>query len=654
MTSEHHTTMQDKRARIVVFGTAEPPPIPTRLVAGPLSVELINGIVRGVRWQGVEVVRAIDCPIRDENWATYSAQFSEESVEAGKDGFTFERRYAIFARALSCRLVFIGRADGLFRASAELTANSDFRTNRAGFTLLYPVVGLAGSPVTVLGTDGLATLAEFPQMISPRQPVLDIAGLVHSVRGIEVSIAFTGETFEMEDQRNWTDASYKTYCRSLSRPVPYIIAAGETVHQEIEIHLAGSAAQPSDAATDVAAAGLQLNPAAEIVPVVALALDATSLPDADESLIAALIRPRTLQLRVCPETVDRVLRGAQGLIGDDNPDIDLEIVIPKDRQIDECLREIAGVCSRLSIRLAHVIALPEAYLRSYQPDGPWPEGPTPREAAVAARRWFPGARIGGGVLTNFTEVNRCRPDMLVCDYLTHGTTAIVHAADDRSVVESLEGLSEVFASARALAGHRDYRLGLVSIGMRSNPYGPDVVANPDQIRLPMTGVDPRQRGLFVAAWAVAAVAATEQHGVASMALAAPVGPFGIIYRRAAWPQPIYDDRAGAAVYPLFHVLRALSQMAAAPRLSLSGAPRGVVGVAGETGLGNRLLLANISDKRREVILPQEASVWRLDEDTFETAIGDPDWLRACEAEHRSDVALGAFCVAFVDLPMAAA
>jgi hypothetical protein len=488
-------------------------------------------------------------------------------------------------------------------------------------------------------------------MVSPGQPVFDIAGLVYSVQGIEVTITFKGETFEMEDQRNWTDASYKTYCRPLSRPTPYVIAAGEAVRQEIEIHVTGSAAQSPDASTNLEAPGLRLDPTREAVPAVSLALDATSLPDTDESVIARLVAPQILQLRVCPETVNPVLDVSQALISDDQ-EIELEIVIPEDRQIDDCLGKIAKRCSSVPIRVARVIALPEAYLRSYQPAGPWPVGPTPRDAAVDARRWFPSSQIGSGVLTNFAELNRCRPDMSVCDYITHGATAIVHAADDRSVVESLEGLSHVFDSARVLASRREYRLGLVSIGMRSNPYGSHVVTNPDQLRLPMAGIDPRQRGLFAAAWAIGAVAATEQYGILSMALAAPVGPLGIIYRRAAWPQPIYDDGDGAVVYPLFHVVRALSQIASTPRLSVQGAPRSVVGVAGETRLGNRvLLLANLSDESRHVTLPQSAHVRRLDEETFETAISDPNWLRTGEPEHCSVVALSAWAVGFVDLPV---
>ena len=88
---------------------------------------------------------------------------------------------------------------------------------RPGQNLLRLLVaGVAGTPLTVVRPDGASTLAEFPRMISPAQPVVDIAGLGYSVQGVNVTITFSGEIFEMEDQRNWTDASYKTYVRPLS------------------------------------------------------------------------------------------------------------------------------------------------------------------------------------------------------------------------------------------------------------------------------------------------------------------------------------------------------------------------------------------------------------------------------------------------------
>jgi hypothetical protein len=201
-----------------------------------------------------------------------------------------------------------------------------------------------------------------------------------------------------------------------------------------------------------------------------------------------------------------------------------------------------------------------------------------------------------------------------------------------------------------LSNGHDYRLGLVSIGMRSNPHGREVAPNSEQIRMPMARIDPRQRGLFAAAWAVGAVAATMGHGVSSLALASPVGPFGLIYRRAAWPQPRYDELPNAAVYPLFHVIRGLLQIAATSRCSIRGLPQGVVGIAARSGDIYRLILANLGAASRRLELPCRGTAQRLDQDSFESAIVDADWLSAAPSEVSSHVTLDPFNVAFVDWP----
>ena len=197
------------------------------------------------------------------------------------------------------------------------------------------------------------------------------------------------------------------------------------------------------------------------------------------------------------------------------------------------LERVARACDECAVAPKHVVALPSAYLLSYQPDGRWPTGLAPRDACAGLRSTFPAARIGAGVLTNFAEFNRCRPRDIASDYVTHGSSAIVHSADDASVMQTLETAPHTFRSARAIAGHRAYRLGLTAIGMRMNPYGATVSPNPDQRRLTMATWDPRARALFGSAWAVGALAATLGHQVEAMALAAPVGPFGVLARSGA-------------------------------------------------------------------------------------------------------------------------
>ena len=130
---------------------------------------------------------------------------------------------------------------------------------------------------------------------------------------------------------------------------------------------------------------------------------------------------------------------------------------------------------------------------------------------------MPGVPVGSGSLTNFTEFNRCRPDPRA-DFVTFGNTAIVHAADDLSVRETLEALPAIFTTAQAIAPGKPLHLGLFSIGMRSNPYGRDVMANPTAARLPMAMDDPRQSTDFAAAYAIGILVAAARAGVESLAL----------------------------------------------------------------------------------------------------------------------------------------
>ena len=239
----------------------------------------------------------------------------------------------------------------------------------------------------------------------------------------------------------------------------------------------------------------------------------------------------------------------------------------------------------------------------------------------------------------------------MCDYVTHGSTAITHAADDFSVIESLEGLSHVFKSARAIAQGRDYRLGLVAIGMRSNPYGSGVVENLQQSRIAMAGADPRQRGLFAAAWAVGAVAATEGHDVSSMALSAFVGPFGVIHGPQAWAQPLYQEGAGDMVYPAIPCC-AVSCANGRRRTPVAfGRGKRDRGRRGEGASRTRLILANLGTGASHVRLPAEAEIRILNADSFGSAIQNPEWLDVSDAGQGFDVSLNPLSVAFVTMPL---
>ena len=64
---------------------------------------------------------------------------------------------------------------------------------------------------------------------------MDIVSITHRADGLAVCCAFEGDTFEMEDQRQWGDASYKTYVRPLALPWPYMLKDGERFSQAVSI-----------------------------------------------------------------------------------------------------------------------------------------------------------------------------------------------------------------------------------------------------------------------------------------------------------------------------------------------------------------------------------------------------------------------------------
>ena len=218
---------------IRLFGTDEPVAPPRLLSAGPLTAELEAGNLRYVRWRGIEVMRAISFIVRDREWGTYNPAISDlEVVEApGRFAVRYRARTADAAQAFVYAAEIVGEASGRLSFSGRGRAETDFVTNRTGFVILHPIEGVAGEPVEIVHVDGRAVESRFPAVIDPVQPMMGLRQLTHRAANgaLRVTCRMEGDTYEMEDQRNWTDASYKTYVRPLALPWPYTIPAGQGV-----------------------------------------------------------------------------------------------------------------------------------------------------------------------------------------------------------------------------------------------------------------------------------------------------------------------------------------------------------------------------------------------------------------------------------------
>jgi hypothetical protein len=118
-------------------------------------------------------------------------------------------------------------------------------------------------------------------------------------------------------------------------------------------------------------------------------------------------------------------------------------------------------------------------------------------------------------------------------------------------METLQAVPHILASARAIIGDRDYRLGPSTLAMRQNPYGSRTIPNPDRDRVCMTDDDPRQDGAFAAAWTLGLAATIALAGVTVWTPAALYGPRGLI-------------RNDGSLRPLAAVVQALAAQAGNP------------------------------------------------------------------------------------------
>ncbi|MBD0260990.1 MAG: hypothetical protein ICV83_35160, partial [Cytophagales bacterium] len=227
----------------MLYETEEGLPERIPLRAGPLTLLYEAGHLRYVRVGSREVVRMVYAAVRDHNWLTVAGRIENERRDIRPDSFriTYDCHYADGPVRFRAHYVLAGSPDGRITCRMEGEALTAFRKNRIGFCVHHPVREMMGVACTVTHPDGTTSEAPFPVPVSPHQPFRNIREMAWPLAGgCRARLQFAGDVFETEDQRNWTDGSYKTYCTPLERPFPVPVAAGESVRQEITLTLEGT------------------------------------------------------------------------------------------------------------------------------------------------------------------------------------------------------------------------------------------------------------------------------------------------------------------------------------------------------------------------------------------------------------------------------
>ncbi len=631
--------------RVLYYGRDEPLPQQVPLRAGPLSLIYEDGDLRYIKLNEHEILRRIYVAVRDRNWGTVLPRYSNVQMEIGEASFriTYEVENRQGEIDFSWKGTITGEADGTIRFTMDGVARSTFWRNRIGFCVLHPAE-CAGAPAVVEHVDGTTERGTLPVYIVPDQPVppfAEMQALAHQVcPGVWAEVRFSGDIFEMEDQRNWTDASYKSFCTPLRLPYPVEIKAGTRVVQSVTLRL--RAEQQGMVISSLREAGkkpltLSLDHSAPALPLPPIGLGTTSAPvreDAPpltERQLAQLAALRLSHLRVdlplsTSGYIDRLRCAAAEatLLG-----VGLDVALLLSDNAEEELQYLKGALAEVKPPVRTWLVYPARELF---------KGGSPTERMVRLARAAladSSARFAAGTNADLIFLLRTPPPLSLLDLVTFAITPQVHAFDNASLVETLATQGVAVASARQLADGLPVMVSPVTLKMRFNPYATGPEQPTPAGELPAQ-VDVRQMSLFGAGWTVGSIKYLAQARVASLTYYETVGWRGIMEHAHGSLLPDKFRSLPGAVFPMYHVFADIGEFAGGQVIPTRSSDRMLIdGLALRKGKMMRLLLANLGCELRQVRvegLAREARVRCLDETNAEEAMVEPENFRQGQGE----------------------
>jgi hypothetical protein len=605
----------------VYYGQKESPPQKMILQAGPLSLSFQNGDLRYIKLGKLEILRRIYVAVRDPHWGTVLAEITNISHEVKENSFqiSYDAAHQQGDIDFTWRASLSGDEEGTIIFVMDGVAHSTFQSNRLGFCVLHPAEFCSGQPCEIEKVDGTKEKGLFPEWISPTPPFSDMRAISHEVGpDLMAEVYLKGDVFEMEDQRNYADASYKIYSRPISEPAPFQVQRGDRLQQEISLRLKGTLPPQSlPLETETQTFSIRANP---LYPMPSIGLrfqmEHQGLGDAQITELQQLqLSHLRIDLLLSDEEIESAFREPYEL--SETLSVPLEIAIFLSEQAEQELGALAPLIEQYQPQVCRWLVFHVDQLV------------TPSELIDSVRNALsphtPKAFFGGGTHYAFAQVNMDQPSVQGWDFLSFPVSPQIHTMDNGTLVENLPGLRYCIQSAKRFAG--DLPLNVTPVSLKPHFLVPPSTlmkeSQPDNLS---PDVDSRQRSLFGAGWSIGSLKHLAEAGATSATYFATTGLRGIM------PSPGESDHgegsdAESSVYPMYHVFADIGEFADGMVIpTLSSDPHILDGLA--IFQGNRLcvLIANLTSEAQVVRiqnLPEIVEYKVLDETNALKAMCEP-------------------------------
>ncbi|HYB05052.1 MAG TPA: hypothetical protein VED17_11365, partial [Nitrososphaerales archaeon] len=489
---------------ILLFGSSQYMPSRRELRAGPLSAVLQDGMIRYVRIGDVEIVRRLYMALRDQNWNTIPTTFSDWKYDVSGDSFeiTFTAENKRGEIGYRWNGSITGDRNGKLTYSMSGVTLSSFKKRIIGLCALFPIKECAGRSAKVIRSDGESTSASFPLYISSEQPLRDfddISEINYEVDQTPVTVKFKGDRFEMEDQRSFTDASFKVYSSWVRANDAEVVKVGDRVFQSISVSIDGT----NDRRFEVQNRQnkptiIEIDPSREF-EIAKLGLGASS--------VATSLNQREIDL--LKKIGFSHLRADIHLDSNDWQD-QLRQVSTQARQLGVSLeltvfvstedekKELPLLKERLEILRPSIASILVFNVGEFAT-----KKNTIEICRMLFANYYSRPKIGGGTDRNYFDVAYVHEAYSPEDLVSYSVNPQVHAFDVSSLVETLEGQSWTVSSAHKI--YMDNLVAITPITLKPR-FNPDSIApeSTEPGELP-SQVDPRQISLFAACWAAGSV-----------------------------------------------------------------------------------------------------------------------------------------------------
>ena len=560
------------------------PNVMRNLRSGSLSLQYSAGSLWNICLGTEEVVRRIYLVFQDINWTSRPFEILNEKWDIQEDSFAAVINLCGThdAQSFQVKLIITGSPSGEISYGFSGRAFDNFMRNRLGLCLLHPIKHFASKACTLTLMDGSSSLSQFPDLISPHQPFKQLSGISHkTLTGKEIKVEFTGEVFETEDHRNWSDASYKTYCTPIELPFPVQILKGEQINQEIRVSLFDDNGAPSKATekkTIISVSDSEVD-----LPNIGLNFP-EGYSDSDHDKFGELgIEHLRLAVDLDNFSIGDILKAIE-ISKRLNLNFDLAITARNCDQIKDFIIK--------NLKLVKLIRNCLIFSKVHKV--------TPEEFISTIREVMGSdVEISGGTNFYFTEINRGQPVVSGIDQINFSLNPQVHSFDDRTLIQNLATQQVIAMNAARIAGVLGVSVGPISLLPRFNPNATEPERDVSNTALPAS-VDIRQLGWFAEAWTAISIKYLSQSAkIKTATYFETVGWRGIRESVAGSRDPINFPSNPGEPFPIWKLFASLKGFNKCV-LSNSNFPEMIDSLIIRNSLTTRLILVNFTNEANQV------------------------------------------------------